>query len=203
MDTQERYRDSTDQVLPLPPGTIGPEAGSGPAEALWAVGGDGRGRRWHVLHVKSRQEKMLSQDLTAMGIWHYLPLVSQLRHYGKRQVVVERPLFPCYVFLKGSLDEAYQADRTKRVARVIPVADQEQIDWELRNLRLALSSRTPLGPYPFLRKGIRVEVRAGPLRGLQGVIEGWAKADRLILQVEILGRAASLEIDGALLDPVG
>jgi transcription antitermination factor NusG len=53
-----------------------------------------------------------------------------------------------------------------------------------------------------LKKGVRVEVRSGPFRGLQGVIEGRASANRLILQVDLLGRAVSLEIDPTLLDPI-
>jgi len=34
------------------------------------------------------------------------------------------------------------------------------------------------------------------------VIEGRAAENRLVLQVDMLGRAVSLEIDGALLDPI-
>lgn len=191
-----------DRVLSLPARAADTDGVSGEADHLWMSAMDD-GRTWHVLHVKSRQEKVLAQDLAAMGLYHYLPLVSQVHHHGKRRVAVEMPLFPCYVFLRGTLDEAYQADRTGRVARLIRVVDQQQIDRELRNLRVVLGRRAPLGPYRFLQKGIRVEVRSGPLRGLQGVIEEWARTNRLVLQVEILGRAASLEIDGSLLDPIG
>ena len=158
--------------------------------------------KWHVLHTKSRQEKALAEDLLALGIPHFLPLVRQVRYYGKRKSLAELPIFPGYLFLRGSLDDAYQADRTRRVARLIKVNDQTKIDWELRNIYVALSKDAPLAPYPFLSKGIRVEVRSGPFRGLQGVIEDVSKRGRLILRVETLGSALSLEIDGALLDPL-
>lgn len=157
---------------------------------------------WHLLHTKSRQEKALSESLACMGIPHYLPLVTIQRRYGDRRATVELPLFPGYVFLKGSLDETYEADRTKRVARIIPIADQQQITWEIRNLALALACEQTLDPYPFLSKGVKVEVRTGPLRGLQGIVEGRTHRDRLILQVNALGQATSLEIDGAVLEPI-
>jgi transcription antitermination factor NusG len=48
-----------------------------------------------------------------------------------------------------------------------------------------------------------VEVRAGPFRGIQGVIENRAKEHRLILQITTLGKAVSLEIDASLVDPIG
>ena len=158
--------------------------------------------KWHVLHTKSRQEKVVAADLAAMGIPFYLPLVRQVRYYGRRKTRVSMPLFPGYVFLRGTLEQVYAADRTKRIANIIPVNAQDQLDWELRNLHLALSKDAELIPFPFLSKGVRVEVRSGPFRGLQGVIEGRAADNRLILQVDMLGRAVSLEIDGALLDPI-
>lgn len=157
---------------------------------------------WFVLHTKSRQEKAIADTLAAMRIPHFLPLVRQPRYHGKRKAIVEMPLFPSYVFLRGQKEQAFAADRTKRIARIIPVIDQAGIDRELRNLHLALSGNADLDPYPFLKDGTWVEVRAGPFRGLQGVIDRHLKENRLVLQVNILGRATSLEIDASLLDPI-
>jgi transcription antitermination factor NusG len=157
---------------------------------------------WHLLHTRSRQEKILAESMAGRGIGVFLPLVGVCRTNGRRKTTVELPLFPGYVFLKGPLDDAYEADRTKRVAGIITVVNQEQLTWELRNLALALSARVSLDPYPYLRAGVRVEVRSGPLAGLQGVVESRTKRDRLLLQVDVLGQATSLEIDGAILDPI-
>jgi transcription antitermination factor NusG len=159
-------------------------------------------RRWHVLHTKSRQEKTLASTLEGLQIRHYLPLIRRASYYGRRKLFVDVPLFPNYLFLWGTLDEAYLADRTKRVARVIQVADQAQLQWELENIRCALASDAPLLPHPFLENGVRVEVRAGPLKGLQGVVER-RKRDRLVLQVDAFGQAVSLEIDASLLEALG
>lgn len=153
---------------------------------------------WFVLHTKSRQEKKVAADLQAMGIAHYLPLVAYRRRYEKRVATVDLPLFAGYVFLHGTLDNAYEIDRTRRIVQVIRVPNQAQVEWELANIHLALSQQAVLDPYPYLQKGVRVEVRSGPMRGLQGLIEDRTQRDRLILQVEMLGRAMSMEIDGAL-----
>src|SRR5437667_9320849 len=92
---------------------------------------------WHVLHTKSRQEKSLAADLAALKIDYFLPLVKQVKYYGNRKARVELPLFSGYVFLKGTVEQAYLADRTDRVAQIIKVADQAHLDWELSNLRKA------------------------------------------------------------------
>jgi transcription antitermination factor NusG len=173
------------------------QVSAGAAASPWHTEGD-----WYVLHTKSRQEKTLADSLTAMGISHYLPLVVAARYYGKRKLSVELPLFPGYLFVHGSLDQAYEADRTGRVAQIIRVVDQHRIDWELKNLHQALSAKVPLSPAPFIREGVRVEVRSGPFRGLQGIVEGRGEGGRFLLQVHTLGRAVSLEIDRSLLDVI-
>ena len=162
----------------------------------------GGGAPWHVLHVKSRQEKALTADLRALSIPHFLPLVRQVKFHGGRKVTVETPLFPGYVFLRGTVDEAYQADRTRRVAGIIKVADQKHLDWELRNIHLALTRAAPLVAYAHLKKGVRVRVTAGPMAGLEGMIKDHASRERLVLQVNMLGQAVSLEVDGGLLEVI-
>jgi transcription termination/antitermination protein NusG len=161
------------------------------------------GVEWRVLHTKPRQEKSLADDLISRGIEHYLPLQLAVHQYGARRQKVELPLFPGYVFLRGTMDEAYFADRTKRVARILRVVDQSQFEWEIRNLRLALEGQATLNPFPRLVRGVRVEVRYGPLRGLQGIVEDRAEhSTRLILQIEMLGRAVSLDIDGSMVERI-
>jgi transcription antitermination factor NusG len=158
---------------------------------------------WYVLRTRARQEKILAKSIMSRGAFSFLPLVVRAEYYGGRKVRVERPLFEGYVFLHGSLDDAYEADRTKRVAQIINVPDQRRLDEELQNIELALSSSAAeFTPYPYLRAGVRVEVKDGPFRGLQGLIESRSRRDRLILQVDMLGRAISVEIDGSLLDVI-
>ena len=157
---------------------------------------------WTVLQVKSRQEKALANDMKAKRIQHYLPLIKKTQFYGGRRFVVDLPLFPGYLFLYGSLDDVYAADRTRRVAKIIEVCDQAQIEQELTNLRLAVEGAELLLPYPYLKKGVRVEVRSGPFRGLQGLVEQRSGAHRSILQIEMLGRGVSLEIGAAELEVI-
>jgi hypothetical protein len=65
---------------------------------------------------------------------------------------------------------------------------------------MALSVEAPLVPHPYLEKGVRIEVIAGPFRGLQGLIDRVKDDGRLVLQVDAFGQAVSLEIDRAVLE---
>ena len=158
--------------------------------------------RWYVLQTRSRQEKALARALTASGIAHYLPLTKRPRYRRGRKLFVEEPLLSSYLFLHGPIEATYLATATKRVANVITVADQDRFAGELRQIRDALGNGADLSPYPYLTVGRRVRVSAGPFRGIEGLIELSARADRLVLQIDALGRATSLEIDAGLLDPV-
>jgi transcription antitermination factor NusG len=157
---------------------------------------------WFVIRTRSRQEKILARELRDRAIGCFLPLVTVTRVYGGRSARVETPLFPGILFLRGSLDDANVANQTNRVAQIIHVPDQQQVDQELHNLYTAMSSEGPFSSYPYLRTGVRVRVREGPLRGLEGVIEDVNHRNRIIFQVEALGQAASMEIDPALLDVI-
>ena len=156
---------------------------------------------WFVLHTKPRQEKALSRDLEALGVSHFLPITRTVRYYGRRKAQAELPLFPGYVFLRGEVDEAYEADRTRRVAGIIRVPNQAELQDQLASIADALAMDAPLDPHPYLKRGMPVEVRCGPFKGLRGVV-GDKKQNRLVLQVNVLGQASSLEIEGSLLDPI-
>ncbi len=160
------------------------------------------GVKWYVLHTRSRQEKAVARDLEAMSIPYFLPLLHEARYYGRRKAFVDMPLFPSYVFVRSSLDDVYRVDRTKRIARVIKVHEQVVFERELWNIHLALGKGAHLELHSYLQKGVWVEVKSGPFKGVQGIIEDRVKNDRLILQVDVLGKASSLEIDRSLLEPI-
>lgn len=181
------------------PTTLG--AGSLPS-ALLPSRRRGEHFRWHVLHSRSRQEKVLVQSLAGLGIDCWLPLRRELHLHRGRRVEVCLPVFPGYVFLWGQNEDTWAADRTRRVAHVIPVADQATLEWELANLHLALVHGAPLEPFAALRVGVRARVRSGPFAGLEGVVASRVRPERLVLQVTMLGTATRLEIGGEHLEVI-
>jgi transcription antitermination factor NusG len=158
--------------------------------------------QWCVAHTRSRQEKALVEDLDALGIRSYLPLAKSVRYYGKRKVTGSVPLFPGYVFLCGNKAELIAADRTKRVVRYIKAPDPERLRGELESIRTALECGGELMPTPMLHQGVLVEVTSGPFRGVRGVVASMTDAWRVVLNVDLIGRAAAFEIERELLEPV-
>ena len=171
-----------------------PRAGGEPGEPLPAAG------QWRILHTRSRQERTVERQLRVRGVGVYLPLVPQVRYYGRRKVRRELPAFPGYVFVRGEREEAWLAERAGRLVSVIEVRDQQRLDHELRQVHLALSCDPDAAVHPYLATGVEVEVRSGPWRGMRGRVESREAMGRIVLQIETLGQAICVEIDGSLLD---
>lgn len=167
-----------------------------PAEARSAGGA------WSVAHTLPRQEKALAEALVMSGVPCFLPLISHVRFYGHRKRTVEIPLFASYVFVFGTVEQSRDALRTKRVVQMLAVADQTRLDNELSQLDRAIAGGATLDPYPYLEVGKRVVVVRGPFQGIEGLIDERKSVGRLVLNVSLLGRATSLEIDSSLLEPM-
>lgn len=88
------------------------------------------------------------------------------------------------------------------MANLIKVKDQQKLLDELLQIEQALRAGAPLTPYKYLKAGQRCRVIAGPLLGLEGIVVKTPKATRLVLQVDMLGQAASVEVDIDMIETV-
>jgi hypothetical protein len=158
--------------------------------------------RWFVIRTRSRQEKALASDLLARGLTCVLPVVHEVRYQGKRKAKVVAPLFAGYLFLFGSRDEAFVADRSEHAAQLIDVHDQVSLHQDLRSLCHVLLRRGLLTPCDPLKRGVRVEITSGPFKGVFGTVDRTTGDNRFVIYVDVIGKAAAMEIDRDLLRAV-
>ena len=151
--------------------------------------------QWWVAHIKSRHEKALAHDLIRKKISYFLPMSWKVRRRSRRTIRSFLPLFSGYLFFCGEEDQRLELLRTDRVANLIEVKDQQKLIRELVQIEQALRIGAPLTPHKYIKAGQKCKVMAGPLLGLQGVVVKTKSATRLVLQVDMLGQAASVEID--------
>jgi transcription antitermination factor NusG len=71
---------------------------------------------------------------------------------------------------------------------------------EIEAIRRVVEGGFRVEPHPFLKCGEWVRVKCGPLMGIQGILVRKKNLYRLVLSVEILGKAASVEVDGFLVE---
>ena len=63
-----------------------------------------------------------------------------------------------------------------------------------------MKSGLRLEPHRLLKIGERVRIKSGPLAGLQGLLVRQKNVYRLVISVEMLGRAAAVEVDSFLVE---
>ena len=124
-----------------------------------------------------------------------LPMSWKISRKSRRTVKSLLPLFAGYLFCCGRENDRIELLRTDRVANVIEVTDQEKIVKELLQIEQAIRAGAPLIPHKYVKAGQKCRVTAGPLMGLEGVVTQTRGTMRLVLQVDMLGQAASVEID--------
>jgi len=186
----------------LPAGFVSAPAFAAPASATagpgaWispAVG------RWWVLHTRARNEKRVAAALAEGRVQHYLPLVNVRHTYTKWKVSFKVPLFPGYVFLCGDHSDCDKARRTNRVARILPVADQDKMRGELRHICQVVEAGDSVELFPAIQVGRRCRIAGGPLKGVEGVVVRQGHRYRMYLSVSTLGQSATVEVDAALLE---
>ncbi len=158
--------------------------------------------QWWVAHTRSRNEKALAHDLKAKNISYFLPMTWKVRRHSHRTIKSLLPLFTGYLFFCGSEPERVDLLKTNRVANLLEVVDQDGFINELVRFEQALRVGTPLTPHKYLRKGQWCRVVAGPLLGLEGIVVQARDNARLVLQIDMLGQAASVEIDMDMIEPI-
>ena len=151
--------------------------------------------QWWVVHTRSRNEKALAHDLISKNVSYFLPMSWKVSRRSRRTVRSLLPLFSGYLFFCGKEDQRVELLRTNRVANLIEVIDQETLLDELMQIDQALRAGAPLTPHKYIKAGKRCKVIAGPFIGLEGIVVRTKKATRLVLQVDMLGQASSVEID--------
>src|SRR5580704_13985346 len=161
-------------------------------------------RAWYAIYTRHQHEKTVAHILTNKGFETLLPLYSVARRWKDRTKLLFLPLFPCYVFLNGGLERRLDIMTTPGIHALVSNAGQPAAipAAEIDSIRRAVESGSRIEPHPMLKCGDWVRVKCGPLEGIQGILVRKKNLYRLVLSVEMLGKAAAVEVDGLLVERV-
>ena len=153
--------------------------------------------RWYAIRTRSRHEKLVRDRLAGLSIEHLLPTVFRLSQWKDRKKEVEVPLFSGYCFAHFPWADRLAIQTVSGVvgivgggARPAPIPDVE-----IDALKSLMASELPYDAHPYLREGMVVEVKRGPLEGVRGILVRKYKRHRLVIAVHLIQQAAAVEID--------
>jgi transcription antitermination factor NusG len=160
--------------------------------------------RWFAAYTCANHEKRVAEQLLQRSVEHFLPLYASVRKWKDRRVKLDLPLFPGYIFVQMTLRDRLQVLQIPGVANLVGFGGTPKAlpEGEIETLRTTLGSGIRAEPHPFLTAGRRVRVKAGPLVGLEGIVVRKKNRLRLIISLDLIYRAAVVEVEAADLETV-
>jgi transcription antitermination factor NusG len=141
---------------------------------------------WFVCHTKPRCEKKLAEQLVRESCRYSLPLISTQRRYGNRIRTFTKPLFPGYVFAKVAVGKRSRIFKHDLLVRLLPVVDEESFLIQLAAVETLAASGLEASVHPLIKHGTRVKIVAGPLRGIEGMVEDPSHPRGVVIAMDVL-----------------
>ena len=160
-------------------------------------------RTWYVLHVKPRTEKKVFGHLEMLRVFRYLPLYKKVTKTQRRKVTRFLPLFPGYVFTRLGPAERLTMMKTQLLVRLIDVQNPRRMIHQLRQIAHAGRLACDLQPTQAFAVGEHVRMTSGPFRGMDGYVQRTGAQTKLVLELEILGRAVEVSVDPGDVEKAG
>ncbi len=156
--------------------------------------------RWYAVWTRSQCETKVEEGLRQRRFQVFLPRVSVSSRRRDRRLVLARPLFPGYVFLHFAPSrEAYirvvSADGVVRIIGERWDALHAIPDEQLEAVRRLLASGDRARAVPWIREGDRVRIVAGPLDGVEGLVQCWHRGRAtFVVSIDLLQRSVAVEV---------
>jgi transcriptional antiterminator RfaH len=154
-------------------------------------------KQWYVLRSKTKQEKLAANVLATASIETYLPATPVPNRRGKP--VSFEPLFPGYLFghLDSDQSEVRLVSYTPGVVAVLGYGNQPTPvpDNLIYSIRERLT-RQPSNPSnEEYRKGDRLLIAGGPLRGIEAVFDRQLSGSgRVRVLIQVLSQVWPAEV---------
>ena len=159
-----------------------------------------RAEHWYAVWTRSRHERAVFEQLTERqhrGVPADRRPVEPLegpQEAGRLAAVSRvllRPIRP------GRPAERPEVQRGRLDGRASTASPRRFRTRRSTRVRTLVDSTLPYDPCPLIKAGSRVEVVHGPLKGVVGRLERKGGHARLVLAVDLIGRAVSVQVDAA------
>ena len=159
--------------------------------------------RWYAIWTRSRHEQVVREQLARKDLEAFLPTITRWSRWKDRKKKIDWPLFPGYCFARFDRTSALSVLKCTGVVNIVsfdgkpaPIPEQE-----IESIRRLVTSDLKYDPCPFIHEGSMVEVVYGALKGVVGRLVRKGAHARLMLSVDLIGQAVSVDVDAADVRP--
>ena len=153
-------------------------------------------KKWIAIYTKSRHEQIVINELSKKDIESFCPMFKEKRQWSDRKKWVHFPLFRSYVFARIHLKENIFVLQTIGVNKIVKFQNEISIipNQVINDIKNVVDGRYKIQQVDYFIKGDEVSVVSGPLKGLNGIIQDLKGDSKLIMKVEAIRQAFSIEI---------
>ena len=146
---------------------------------------------------------MVREQLEQKGLEVFLPTIPRWSRWKDRKKRIDWPLFPGYCFARFDAQQRLPILTCTGVVNIVSFNGEIAPipEGEIHGIRQLVQSDLQYDPCPLVREGTLVEVTHGPLKGVVGRLTRKGAHARLILAVDLIGQAVSVEVDAADVKP--
>jgi transcriptional antiterminator NusG len=155
------------------------------------------GVEWYAAYVKHQHEAKAEEQLKRKGVEVFLPRQKVVRRWADRNKTLLTPLFPGYLFVRSDLSNKLQILSTPGIFFIVENAGHACVipKSEIDSIRKVIESGVQARVHPFVSSGDKVRILYGPLSDITGILTRFKNQCRVVLAVEALQKAVSVEVD--------
>jgi transcription antitermination factor NusG len=158
-------------------------------------------KNWIAVYTKSRHEQIVINELNKKNIESYCPMLKERRQWSDRKKWVHFPLFRSYIFANIEIKENIYVLQTIGVNKIVQFQKKISIipNQVIDNIKNIIKGGYKVEQADYFIKGDEVCVVSGPLKGLDGVVLDLRGANKIIIKIEAIQQALSVEISSGRL----
>lgn len=156
---------------------------------------------WFALLTRSNYENIVYDRIRQKQIEVFLPKIKTKSRRRDRHIMLERPLFPGYVFVRTSILPKDHLNILKTLGAVrilgnttepVPIASSQ-----IKSLRILTGTENDVitGNSALLKQGDPVMILEGPMAGLKGEFVRYKGKNRVVIHVDALKQFAGIEVE--------
>lgn len=163
---------------------------------------------WFALLTKSNFENVVCERILQKNIEIFLPTIKTKSRQKNKPTMIDRPLFPGYLFVKSSpAPQTYlKILQTPGAVRLLGNKDNPVPvpATQIESLRILTKSDADIitGDSIKLTKGTPVMIMEGPMAGIKGIFIKYKGAHRVIIDIDSLQQFAGIEVNKGSIEKV-
>ncbi len=165
--------------------------------------------QWYALFVRTGEEEVMRKFLETLLPYANMKILIpkrklQERRRGKIAEVV-KSLLPGYVLIKTEMDVDIYHQLKQMPGLLSILRDESELlcipEHEIATILALTNEDDVIGFSEVYREGDRIKVWAGPMAGLEGIIDSYNhRKKRLRIRLEILGQVKKVDLGAELVE---